>query len=160
MVFFPTISAGYLNDATQSWSCICPFTFRVTTKHHYHYNWKTFLLNTAQGWGGDFPIPVRDITLHLLPCRSCTSVDFHSSNLALEKRSMETCFCQNKWERKKKERKELDAVLNIYRQRGSYVKASICKLHGRFLCAHFYLLAVCGDFVLSFTVFRAWLSLD
>lgn len=29
---------------------------------------------------------------------------------------METCFCQNKWERKKKERKELDAVLNIHRE--------------------------------------------
>lgn len=54
----------------------------------------------------------------------------------------------------------MDALLNIHIQRGSYVKASICKLHGRFLCSHFYLLSVCGDFVLSFTVFRAWLSLD
>lgn len=104
----------------------------------YHYNWKTFLLNTAQGCGGDFPIPVRDITLYLLLCRSCTSADFHSTNLALEKEIWNLAFAKIN-RSTKKETKELGALLNIHIQRGSYVKASIFKLHGGFLCIHFYL---------------------
>lgn len=42
----------------------------------------------------------------------------------------------------KKYRKELDALVNIPVQKGSYVKATIFKLHGRFLFIQLYLLSM------------------
>lgn len=114
------------NLCLQTWSCVCPFTFSATTK--YHYKWKIFLLYVAQGREGNFPIPVRDFTLYVLLCRSCWCPLHQPSARKINTKS---CFCQNKWEIK-----ELDSLLNIHIQRGSYIKARMFKLLSGLLCTH------------------------